>query len=181
MSIVKKSIIIGVFFSVFILLSLQSINAAELKSKDDGIDFSMTVEKKSLGWQITTTLVNNGNEWIYVEKNGYGDIGCIIYDEEDNEIWWTYQPDEGMHWQIGPGAVYESFTIWTEKDMDGKKVDKGAYKIVGVSGYFDGDEYVLLETDPYHVEVSKAKPRFFNNIINRFFDCLKLLNLISFS
>ena len=173
----KKIVVFGFFLSVLILISLQSVNAIVLKNEEESINFSMTVEKKSLGWHITTTLTNNGDEWIYVEKDGYGDIGCIIYDTEDNEIWWTYSPEEGMDWQIGLDAAYESFTIWTGTNMDKNKVEKGTYKIVGASGYFDGDEYIPLRTEPYYVEVTNTKTKsiFFNTVLSHLLNWFQLL------
>lgn len=110
-----------------------------------------------------------GSGWLYVEKDGYGDIGCIIYDKDDNEIWGTYVPEEGGTQAIGTGAKYESFTIWTENYLDGGSVPKGTYKIVGAAGYYDGDEYVPLVTDPYTVQVTiKSKHIFLENILSRF-------------
>ena len=113
------------------------------------------------------------------QKNGYGDIGCIIYNENDEKIWWTYEPEEGMHTQIGPGATYEGFTIWSETDMNRNKVERGAYKIVGASGYFDGNTYIPLTTAPYPVEVSKTrvKPIFDSFILSRLFNWFQLINL----
>jgi hypothetical protein len=163
----KKTTIFMSILSIFTLLSIFGVDAIKIAKNNDTIDFSMTVEKKSVGWHITTTLINNG-DWIYVEKDGYGDIGCIIYDEEDNKIWWTYAPEQGGTWQIGTGAKYESFTIWTGSDMERNKVEAGTYKIVGASGYFEGDTYIPLTTDPYTIEVkSKETPIFYNLILNR--------------
>jgi len=175
----KKIIIIGFFISIFLLLSLQSTFAIKVENKNVEFDFSMSVEKKNLGWHITTTFVNTGDEWIFVEKDGYGDIGCIIYNEDDEKIWWTYNPDEGMHSQIGPGAIYESFTIWTGTDMDRNNVEEGTYKIVGAAGYFDGDTYIPLTTDPYPVEVKKTRMKqiFDNILLSRFFNWFQLINL----
>jgi len=48
-------------------------------------------------------------------------------------------------------------------------VPKGTYKIVGAAGYYDGDEYVPLVTDPYTVQVTiKSKHIFLENILSRF-------------
>lgn len=137
------------------LLILPNINSIEtnIKQNDYDIGLELEVEKKTLGWHITTTLTNNGNEWIYVEKEGYGDIGCTIYNDEDVAIWSTYDPDDGGSWQIGKGATYESFTIWTGKDMNGNKVEKGTYTVVGQSGYFNGNEYIPLETTEENIKL----------------------------
>ena len=155
---------------------LPCVSSLQLIKESNVVDVSLTltVEKKTLGWHITTLLTNNGDEWIYVEKDGYGDIGCEIYDGENNEVWSTYTPEYGSTWQIGPGATYESFTIWTGTDMDNNKLPEGTYTIIGKAGYFIGNEYVPLETDSYSVEVSNAKAKsiLFNNFI------LSLLNLL---
>jgi len=172
----KKTIIL--FLSIFMIISINRVNAIEVSSNNDNIDFSMTVEKKSFGWHITTTLVNNG-DWIYVEKEGYGDIGCIIYNENDEAVWWTYAPEEGGSFQIGPGAQYESFTIWTGTDMDKNKVDSGYYKIVGASGYYEGNTYIPLRTDPYTIQVKSKEKMFFENpIINKILSYLQLNKII---
>ena len=161
------------------MLLIPCVSSIELIKENNNPDITLTlnVEKKTLGWHITTTLLNNGNDWIFVEKDGYGDIGCVIYDEEDNKVWYTYDPGNGSTWQIGPGATYESFTIWTGVDMDKNELPKGTYKIVGKAGYFEDNNYITLETDPDFAEVTKAKTKniFLNNIyvfIN------KLLNTI---
>jgi len=166
---------------VFLMLvSLPAISSIKISDNNE-IDFSINVEKKALGWHITVTLVNEGDNWLYVEKNGYGDIGCVIYDEGDNEIWWTYDPDNGGDWQIGPGATYESFTIWTGTHMDRTKVPKGSYKIVGKAGYFENNEYVPLETEDHSVQVEKAKTKFFlyNNFLFRLTSLLEKFNQYS--
>jgi hypothetical protein len=161
------------------MLLIPCVSSIELIKENNNSDITLTlnVEKKRLGWHITTTLENNGNDWIFVEKDGYGDIGCVIYNEEDNKVWYTYDPDSGSTWQIGPGATYESFTIWTGADMDKNELPKGTYKIVGKAGYFEGDEYIPLETNPDFAEVAKAKTKniFLNNIyvfINKFLNTI---------
>jgi hypothetical protein len=167
----RKNKFVLLFLLVLMILFLPTICSSKIvnESNDYDVSLTMTVEKKALGWYITTTLVNNGDNWIYVEKDGYGDIGCVIYDDEDNPVWWTYEPDEGEHWQIGPDAVYESFTIWSGTYLDRTKVPKGNYKIVGKAGYFEGNQYVPLETEDYSVQVEKAKTKnvFINNFIFR--------------
>lgn len=157
------------------MLSVPSISSLELIKENNNSDIALTltVEKKMLGWHITTTLVNNGNDWFFVEKGGYGDIGCVIYDEEENKVWYTYDPDNGSSWQIGPGATYESFTIWTGADMDKNELPKGTYQIVGKAGYFEGDEYIPLETGPEIVERQKTKSALYNSFILKIIYLLK--------
>jgi len=161
------------------MLSVPCISSLELikESNNPNITLALTVEKKMLGWYITTTLVNNGDDWIFVEKGGYGDIGCVICDEEDNKVWYTYDPDNGSAWQIGPDATYESFTIWTGVDMDKNELPEGTYKIVGKAGYFQGETYIPLETEPDFAEVEQAKTKnvFLDNI---YVFLAKILNTI---
>ena len=172
----SKKIIIGVFLSIFMVFN-PCISSTKIDSNNQDIDFSLEVEKINIGWKITTTLIYNGNGWLYVEKDGYGDIGCVIYDENDNKVWWTYSPEEGGAWAIGSGAKYESMTIWTGKDLDKNKLPKGNYKIVGAAGYFEGEEYIPLTTDPKNVELTKSKSIFDFYIFSHLFRFLQLINI----
>jgi len=59
--------------------------------------------------------------------------------------------------EIGPNAEYQSISFWRGQDFDGNYVEKGTYKIVGVSGYFKDNNYIRIETDPQFLEVTKSK------------------------
>jgi hypothetical protein len=170
----RKKIIIVFFMSVFLLLSINTLSAVKISKNNVDIDYTLTVdvEKRPIGWLIKTTFIYNdgANEFIYVEKGGYGDIGVVIYNKQDQEIWTSYLPEDGLEMAIGKGGSYSATNIWAEIDSNGNSVDKGTYYLVGKTGYFENNNYISLETEPYFIEVkSKEKNILINSMIMQLF------------
>ena len=161
----KKKIISIILVLISITIFTQSISAVKLNTKNSepDITFELTVEEKMIGYKIKTELIYNGGDlnWLYIT-----DSGCEIYNEEDQIVWSSYDP-QGAENVIGIGTKVSTTNIWTKIYQNGKKVPKGDYRIVGKVQYQDDDTFIPIETNSYTVKITKAKikPIFYNNIL----------------
>ena len=161
----KKKIISSLIILIF-MLSMNSAVAIQLKNttNDPDYTFTLSVNKIFLGYVLKTEIINTGGEGYLL----FGDIGCEIYDEEDNLVWTSYD-NEGPEIGIAKDAKITNTNIWNEKDLNGDQVKKGSYKIIGKAAYYyDNYNYMTIETEPEFIEIeqTKLKSVFFNFLLN---------------
>ena len=167
----KKKIISSLIILIF-MLSMNSAVAIQLKNttNDPDYTFTLSVNKNFLGYVLKTEIINTGGEGYLL----FGDIGCEIYDEEDNLVWTSYE-NEGPETGIGKDAKITTTNVWTGEDINGNNVEKGTYKIIGKAAYYyDNNNFKTIETEPEFLEIEQAKSKsfFFNflvNILNKIF------------
>ncbi len=169
----KRKILSILIILIFLMLSISNVAAIHINNTNNDPDytFTLSVNKNFLGYVITTEIVNVGGGENYLI---FGDIGCEIYDEEDNLVWTSYE-NQGPETGIGKDAKITTTNIWTGEDINGNQVEKGTYKIIGKAAYYqDNNNYITIETEPDFIEYEKIKAKvflvtFIADFLNRFF------------